>query len=106
MIDYFGEDDREICFEKTDQYSEVVEDNELPSNKPAITVAIPNPDNEIWPCINIIKVKESVYNGAILGNPKDRFTMTHEFAHAKDSNKNKSLKILPAGFLNKLSNNV
>lgn len=61
---------------------EVVEDNELPSNQPAKIVAIPNTDNEIWPCINVIKVKESVYNGAILGNPEDRFTMAHELAHA------------------------
>ena len=30
---------------------------------------------------NTIYISETTYNGAKLGNPKDRFTITHEFAH-------------------------
>ncbi len=30
----------------------------------------------------VISIKESVYNGAVLGNGRDRFTIAHEIAHA------------------------
>lgn len=30
---------------------------------------------------NVIKIRENVYEGAILGNPRDRFTLCHELGH-------------------------
>ncbi len=31
--------------------------------------------------IRIMKIREDVYNGAVLGNPRDRFTLCHELGH-------------------------
>ena len=30
---------------------------------------------------NIMKIRENVYDGAVKGNPRDRFTLCHEFGH-------------------------
>lgn len=30
---------------------------------------------------NIMKIRENVYEGAVKGNPRDRFTLCHEFGH-------------------------
>lgn len=30
---------------------------------------------------NIMKIRENVYEGAVNGNPRDRFTLCHEFGH-------------------------
>ena len=30
---------------------------------------------------NIMKIRQNVYEGAIKGNPRDRFTLCHEFGH-------------------------
>ena len=30
---------------------------------------------------NIMKIRQKVYEGAIKGNPRDRFTLCHEFGH-------------------------
>ena len=62
---------------------EILEDHELPSNIPARTISYVNDNsNNNLPYTNTIQVKESVYVGATLGNPEDRFTLAHEMGHA------------------------
>ena len=64
-------------------YLEILEDHELPSNIPARTISYVNDNsNNNLPYTNTIQVKESVYVGATLGNPEDRFTLAHEMGHA------------------------
>lgn len=31
--------------------------------------------------VNLMRIRENVYEGAIRGNPRDRFTLCHEFGH-------------------------
>lgn len=50
---------------------EIVEDNELPKKEHAVT----DINNKI------IRIKESVYDGACAGSGRDRMTIMHEFAH-------------------------
>lgn len=40
-----------------------------------------NRAGETFPELNLIKIKESVYEGALRGNPRDRFTIAHEIGH-------------------------
>ena len=62
------------CYELTGLIMEVVEDNgnELAKNEYAKYI----------PSENCIKVRQSVYNGAVNGNGKDRFTLAHELGHS------------------------
>lgn len=30
---------------------------------------------------NVMRIREDVYNGAVMGNPRDRFTLCHELGH-------------------------
>ena len=49
---------------------EIVEDHELNG---AYAVTYPNE--------KLLKIRESVYNGAVNNNPRDRFTLAHELGH-------------------------
>lgn len=51
---------------------EIVEENELNYNEYA----------KFIPSKKVIKIRQSVYEGAINGNGKDRFTLAHELGHA------------------------
>lgn len=53
--------------------TEIVEDWELPANKFAET--------EIGPCESIIRLKQSVYDGAYDGGGFERMTIMHEVGH-------------------------
>lgn len=62
------------CYELTGLVMEIVEDtgDELDRNEYAKYI----------PSENCIKVRQSVYNAAIQGVGKDRFTLAHELGHA------------------------
>lgn len=62
------------CHELLGTDVEIVDDN---SNELAI-----NEYAKYIPSENIIKIKQSVYDGAVDGNGKDRFTLAHELGHA------------------------
>lgn len=42
---------------------------------------MPNKYAEFLPETKCIRIQEEVYNGAISGNPRDRFTLAHEIGH-------------------------
>jgi Zn-dependent peptidase ImmA (M78 family) len=50
---------------------EVVEDDQLPKNEYAHTDVVNH----------VIRIKESVYDGAYVGNGRDRMTIAHEIGH-------------------------
>jgi hypothetical protein len=72
----------EVLLECMEGSLEIVEDDKLPYNIPAKTVSYPNINSNKYFPYTIIQIKESVYLGAISGNPEDRFTLAHEMGHA------------------------
>ena len=60
----------EYCLCELGYQMEIVEDHEL-NRAYAITYS-----NE-----KLLKIRESVYNGAVNDNPRDRFTLAHELGH-------------------------
>lgn len=72
----------EVLLECMEGSLEIVEDDKLPYNIPARTVSYPNINSNKYFPYTIIQIKESVYLGAISGNPEDRFTLAHEMGHA------------------------
>ncbi len=60
---------------------EILEDKKLPQNIPAQTIFYPNCNSERRLPYAVMQIKESVYLGAVSGNPEDRFTLAHEAGH-------------------------
>lgn len=69
LDEYFPIELFEIFLEAMDYKMIILKDQDM--EEEAVTI----------PELKIVKIKESVYNGLIEGNPRDRFTAGHELGH-------------------------